>query len=470
MFTVIVAALVVILQCFAIFFLFQAIRSARTSQGAVAWAIFLFFVPFLGVPAYVFLGSWRYRGYQVARRRNIQVIRALKQENRRIGAPEADLTPLQRSLAGISDLPVTRGNDMVLLPDAKSTFDAIIEAIDGAEQYVLVQFYIIREDDLGQRLRNAMIAAAKRGVSVRLLYDAIGSKDLPRSYRQELHAQGVAAHDINGPFGPRSHFQANFRNHRKTVIVDGHIGFTGGFNVGDEYAGLDPKIGPWRDTHCQLRGPMVTQLQLIFAEDWYGVTQETLADALIWQTAPETADMLGLIVAIGPADEADSGALYFCSVINAARERLWIASPYLIIENDILVSLQLAVQRGVKVRIMVPANGDHWATWLAAFSYFDELRASGVEIWAYREGFMHQKVILADDDFASIGTINMDNRSCRLNFEATAVFFDKTAAAQVERMLMDDFTQCDLLTRQLTEHSPALRFGSPIARLFAPLL
>ncbi|MEM9580461.1 MAG: cardiolipin synthase [Pseudomonadota bacterium] len=470
MFYVILGAAAIALQLVAIVFIVRSIQTARTPQGAVAWAASLFFLPFIAVPVYMFLGSWRYQGYVIARRNAWAVIEGIKNQKMVFGAPQMDPRDIGPCFEGIAGLPVVRGNSMTLLPHWQEAFGAMFAAIEGASDYVLVQFYIIKDDALGRELKEVLIRAAMRGVSVRVLYDAVGSKGLSQCYLGDLSEAGIEALDINRLFGPRSRFQINFRNHRKTVVVDGRIGFTGGFNVGDEYAGRDPEFGKWRDTHCALRGPMVSQLQLIFAEDWHGACEQDLSDHLNWAAEPDEADMNGVILATGPADEMDMGAYYFCAMIHAARERLWIATPYLIPENDVMAALKVAVLRGVKVRILLPRQPDHWATWFAAFAYFDELRDAGIEIWLYDDGFMHQKVMLVDDRICSVGTMNLDNRSCRLNFEATAVVFDKRAADATHDMLRADFDAAELLQTRLANQPRYIRYGSPVARLFAPLL
>jgi len=270
--------------------------------------------------------------------------------------------------------------------------------------------------------------------------------------------------------GPKQRFQINFRNHRKTVVVDGVTGFTGGLNIGDEYAGLDPRFGPWRDTHVRLAGPLVSQLQLIFAEDWHWATGEALLDDLSWEPAHAADDMAGLIVATGPGDQSETGSLMFFSAIIAARNRIWIASPYFVPDTDIIAALRNAALRGVDVRILLPDLADHQLPWLAAYSYFDDIRSDGVRVFRYMEGFMHQKAFVIDDDVAAIGTANLDNRSFRLNFETMAFFFDKRAAERVDRMFRGDFDRSFELTETLSQQPPYVRYGAPVARLFAPLL
>lgn len=460
----------IVLQIAAVVFAFKAIQTARTSQGAAAWAVFLVALPVIAVPAYLFLGSWRFRGYIVARREVDEIAAGIKAHAALNRRPEDELSDAVRAFEAVAGLPAVSGNDVVLLIDGPDTFDAIFAALDKAEKYVLVQFYIVMDDELGRALRDRLIACAKRGVSVRFLFDAVGSLKLPKEYLAALEDAGVETINIHAQTGPKTRFQINFRNHRKTVVIDGKVGFTGGFNVGDEYMSRDPYFGNWRDTHCRLDGPVVSQLQLAFAEDWYWATEEDLREKLDWTVPRAQRDIDGVIVATGPADEEEYGTLFFCAAIHTARSRLWIATPYMVPENEVLAALKLAALRGVEVRLLIPDKVDHWLPWLAAMAYFDELRAVGIEVWRYENGFMHQKVILVDDEISAIGTTNLDNRSFRLNFEAMAVLFDKPFAGEVTAMLQADFKESFLLEQRLSERPAWIRVAAPVARLFAPLL
>ncbi len=469
MFTSIFAVFVLLLEIAAAYCAWRAISSARTSQGAIGWVMFLLFLPMLSVPMYLFLGHHRFRNYTIARRNSANVVRQLQVFGAQ-NAPHAPLRPVAKVFERLADFTVVRGNGMRLLKDGKDTFEAIFAAIDSAEYYILVQFYIFRDDDLGRAMQARLVAAAKRGVSVAVLYDQVGSLRLPQHYLDALVAAGVKVPSNVDMRGPKTRFQLNFRNHRKTVIVDGEVAFIGGHNVGDEYMGRDPAFGTWRDTHIQMGGPMVAQLQLVFVEDWHWVSAENLSAALNWTPQHAAKDMNGLIVPTGPADDIETGALMFFAAISAAQERVWIASPYFVPDTDVLSALKYAAMRGVDVRIIVPEKADHRVVWLAAFAYFDEVRAAGVQILRYQEGFMHQKVILVDGDIAAIGTTNMDNRSFRLNFEAMALFFDTDAAQAVEDMLVQDIAQCVPLEIDLDVQPWRMKVGARVARLFSPIL
>ncbi len=463
------AIVLVVLEVVAVWFAWRAIKYSRTSQGAVGWTVFLIAAPYLGVPAYLFLGHHKFQHYLTARRDSEEISERIQEAGAAL-KPETPPAFPANAMQEISDLHVARGNDMTLLIDGDTTFNAIFAAIDAAQSYVLVQFYIIHADGLGGRLSDHLIAAAKRGITVRVMYDPVGSIKLPHGYRQKLRDAGVHIVEPAQMRVPKNRFQLNFRNHRKTVVVDGTVGFTGGLNVGDEYLGLDPKFGNWRDTHVQLEGPIVSQLQLIFAEDWHWTTEENLIDQLNWEAGLAEANMSGLIVPTGPGDDLETGAMFFFSAIASAKKRVWIASPYFVPDVHVLTAIKHAALQGVDVRILVPDAIDHKIVWLAAFAYFDEVREAGAQIWRYTDGFMHQKAVLVDDTMAAVGTTNLDNRSFMLNFETMAVLFDNRAAADLASMFEADFERSFLLEKTLQEQPKRIRIGAPITRLFSPLL
>lgn len=470
MWVILSSLFVALLYMTAAFFAWRAASTARTPQGSVAWVVFLVTLPFVAVPLYLYFGDHRFHGYRSARREAKQVIAAIREKSVKY-APQPDSSPVNFApFEYCAHLKVLRGNDVRLLIDGPATFEAIFSAIDAAQSYVLVQFYIVRDDELGRAFQARLSAAARRGVRVRLLIDAVGSIRLPESWCEALRREGVEVIDRDSARGPRFRFQINFRNHRKTVIVDGKTGFTGGLNVGDEYLGKDQFFGRWRDTFAELTGPVVQQLQLIFAEDWHWATGKILADELSWAVTAAPRDANALIVATGPGDLSETGSLLYFSAITAATKRLWIATPYYVPDLDVVTALYHAALRGVDVRIMVPDVIDHRIPWLAAFAYFDELRAAGVRIYRYTDGFMHQKAFVVDDTVASVGTMNLDNRSFRLNFETMAVFFDETFAHDVAAMLERDFADSYELTLKLAEQPTLIRYGAPLARLFSPLL
>jgi cardiolipin synthase len=253
------------------------------------------------------------------------------------------------------------------------------------------------------------------------------------------------------------------------VVVDGAVAWVGGHNVGDEYLGRDPKFGRWRDTHVRIEGPAALAAQLSFSDDWHWATGRHLD--LSWRPVPSgKADLPVLIVPSGPADPLETANLMFVHAIESARARIWIASPYFVPDRPVITALQLAGLRGVDVRILIPDEVDHLGVYLAAYSYLDEAGSTGVRFYRYRDGFLHEKVMLIDGFAATVGTANFDNRSFRLNFEITAVVMDDGFAAEVEAMFEADLARARLMEPGEYDHKPWwFRFGVRLARLTAPI-
>ncbi len=458
----------------------HALTSARTPQGAAAWVVFLLAAPWFAVPAYAVFGQRKLSDYRAARRRSRELIRGeMMPAHGTVPGPSRpaslerhlDARAL-RALEGIGGMPFEPGNRLRLLIDGEATFDAICAAIDAARHYVCLQFYIIRDDDTGRRVAAHLTAAAQRGVAVRVIYDGVGSHALSRDWPERLRAAGVKVLNPDRTRGPTSRLQINFRNHRKTVIVDGMRAFVGGHNIGDEYLGRDPRFGHWRDTHLEIAGPVVAQIQTVFAEDWHWACGERLDAALIWDRKVAPGGQVAALVPTGPGDPHDSGSLMFLAAITAAIDRVWLASAYFVPDEEVLAALIAAGLAGKDVRLLLPETIDHYLPWLAAHDYFDEVRAAGVQVYRYRReaGFMHQKVVLIDDDIAAVGTANLDNRSFRLNFESMVFAADPGFAAEVERMLIADMARAERLETPFAAQPLVIRVGAVMARLLAPVL
>jgi cardiolipin synthase len=470
-----IVALVVVFEILGLLSAVHAIMSARTPQGSIAWAVSLITLPYVSVPAYWVFGRNKFRGYVLARQHELELIDdVIRRANDQItGVPPLDdwrsaaITGAEK----MARIPLTGGNNVTLLVDGDVTFASIFEGIDAAEEYILVQFYIVRDDELGRQLQSRLIAKAQSGVRVLFLYDEIGSLGLSDSYIEGLRSAGVEIFPFHSRKGSGNRFQLNFRNHRKTVVVDGRIAWIGGHNVGDEYLGRDPAFGHWRDTHIRFEGPAVIGAQLAFVEDWRWATDE-LPGGLSWTPHIAVAgETQVLVIASGPADELETASLMYTQAIHSATRRIWIASPYFVPDDAIVQALQLAGLRGVDVRILIPEKADSTLVTLAAYSFFTEVKAAGVKIYRYQDGFLHGKVMLIDDNVATVGTANFDNRSFRLNFEITTVVFDADFAGSVERMFQNDFSASRLMEQDEYDNKPYwFKLAVRTARLTAPIL
>ena len=270
--------------------------------------------------------------------------------------------------------------------------------------------------------------------------------------------------------GSGNRFQLNFRNHRKIVVVDGVEGWIGGHNVGDEYLGRDPEIGPWRDTHLRVAGPAALGLQVSFLEDWSWATGQSLFPRLAWQ--PELrGESAVLVVPSGPADRLETASLLYQQAIQAARQRVWIASPYFVPDDGVLSSLHLAALRGVDVRLLVPDRSDNRIVDAAAWGFFGPLLGSGIAIHRYQGGFLHSKHLVIDDRLTGVGTANLDNRSLRLNFEVAAVVADEALAAEAAAMFERDLARSRPMTiEEVRARSYSRRLFTRAALLFSPIL
>ena len=450
-----------------------ALLSTRTSQGTIAWVVTLIAFPWLGVPAYLIFGRTRFNGYVSARVEDEKDFRA------KLGVVRQDIIPFLspqpqqhenlKAFEVLAKLPFTQANQATLLINGQDTFESIFSGISTAEEYILIQFYIINDDELGMKLWTCLTDAVKRGVRVYLLYDEIGSYSLSENYLDSLAEAGVMVHSFHSSRSTHNRYQLNFRNHRKIVVVDGKTAWIGGHNVGNEYIGNDPDFPFWRDTHLKLEGPAVLATQLSFVEDWHWVTERT--PTLVWSpTIPQQPTQRILILPSGPSDPFETASLMMQHAMHVAQKRIWIASPYFVPDEGVLQALRLAAIRGVDVRILIPEKTDNWLIYLSAFSFVSGILKAGVKVMRYQKGFLHQKVFLVDDYLSAVGTVNMDNRSFRLNFEITALIDDEQFASDVEAMLLDDFAHSNNMLIHEIEAKPLwFKILSRAAYLSAPI-
>jgi cardiolipin synthase len=452
----------------------HAVMNARTSQGAIAWGISLVTFPWIALVLYAIFGRNKFKGYVLLRNSKDKEIQYFF--NRfQSEAVEKDLIKEESSISEIAltrlaSFPITRFNKSRLLVDGKETFSAMFDGIDSAKEYILVQFYVIKNDKIGKELKAKLIKKAKENIRVYFLYDEIGSYKLPETYIQEMQDEGIVTSAFHTTKGKANHFQLNFRNHRKIVVIDGKTSYVGGHNVGDEYVSKHPKFGKWRDTHVKVEGPIVKLIQYCFIQDWYWAT--TRIPSLNWNLQKaENGCEEALIVASGPADPVETCSLMFVHAIHMAKKRIWIASPYFVPDGQVLSALKLAALRGVEVRILIPKKPDHRTVYLASFSYYEDTLPHGIKLYRYETGFMHQKIFLVDSTFAAVGTANLDNRSFRLNFELTLLNYDSSFIKKIEDLFNEDFSRSHLVElTDYTHRSFFFRLAVRSARLLAPIL
>ncbi|MGB3299700.1 MAG: cardiolipin synthase [Phormidesmis sp.] len=464
----------------------HAVMKVRSSRGAIAWSLSLVTMPWIAIPLYWILGKDKFQGYAEA------IHESYLEHRERANDAYAEIMKYKVNLSGeyatlgklasaFESFPFTANNDTQLLIDGEQTFAEMLAAIASAKHYILLQSYIIHSDEIGNRFKDALIAKARSGVSVYLLYDGLGSRKLPKQYLNDLRQSGVTIGSFHSSEGGKSRFQINFRNHRKILVVDGQTAFMGGLNIGDEYLGKDPKLGSWRDTHVRFRGTAVKCLQGVLLRDWYWATREMPEVSWEIHSDPQCCQT-AFILSTGPADRLEECMLFFLNLINHAQKRLWIASPYFVPDDSTLNALKLAALRGVDVRIILPNKADHLSVYFCAFSFYAELQQVGIQLYRYKSGFMHQKVILCDEAIAGVGTINLDNRSFYLNFEVMSFVInradDRGAIApesnfikSVEQMLLNDLDASRLVDYSKYKQKPFwFKLAARVSRLMAPVL
>ena len=446
----------------------------RSTQGTIAWALSLLLLPLAAVPLYLVFGRNRLPSYvRVRRRADAQFEIENPADTRHPEARRSIAEPSHHRwdiLEGLAKQPPSGGNTLRFTFSGEETFDGILDDLAQAQAYILFQFFIFRDDCLGERFLAVLKERARAGVKVFFLVDAIGSRHLNGRFFRDLEACGIPY----GLFKPgrswRGRMRINFRNHRKIVVVDGRVAWIGGNNVGREYLGEDPRFGPWRDTHVRLEGPGVNPVQLTFMEDWYWTNREMLH--LNWRAAhPHPRNSRVHCLATGPADVDNACTLAYVHMINQAQQRLWIHTPYFVPSEEVVVALQLAALRGVDVRVLLPGRFDKWLVWLCSFYFSSLSQLDKVGFYRYKDGFFHSKLLLVDEDLVSVGTVNFDNRSFHINFEITLLLEDRSLARQCREQMEKDFANA---TRDpvdpLAGKSLLFKLAARAARLLSPVL
>lgn len=372
-----------------------------------------------------------------------------------------------------NDALLTEDNKVDMFTDGKEKFDQLVEDIEKAQDHIHLQYYIFRHDHLGSRLLYALTKKAREGVKVRVLYDEMGSRKLSKSAFYSLKQAGGEVEIFFPKRIPFINLRLNYRNHRKLVIIDGSIGYLGGFNVGDEYLGLNPKFGYWRDTHLRMSGQVVKALQTRFILDWNQASHHHYIhyDDRLFPVLQPTGDMSAQIVSSGPDSEWEQVKNGYIKMIMAAKESIYIQTPYFIPDQSLMDILRIAALSGKDVRVMIPDKPDHPFVYWATYSHIGELLKTGAKVFIYENGFIHAKTIVVDGKVGSVGTANIDVRSFRLNFEINAFLYHRPTAERMALIFQEDMKHCRELTlKDYKERSVWIRFKESISHLLSPIL
>lgn len=455
----------------------------RDPSATWAWLLVLFFLPFIGFILYLVLGQnltkkrlfvWedlKKIGFDEMVQEQVQQIREgsypfLTKEDKR----HQDLIYL--TLANNNAI-LTQYNEVEIFIDGKDKFESLFRDIEAAKDHIHLQYYIFRDDKLGTRLIDLLTQKAKEGVEVRILYDEMGSRRIKKRSFNKLKQAGGEVEVFFPSKIPLMNLRVNFRNHRKLVIIDGKIGYVGGFNVGDEYLGLNKKFGYWRDTHLRIRGNAVHATQIRFILDWNQASERNdiyYADHYFPDIHP-SGDVPIQVVTSGPDSEWEQIKNGYIKMIASARKSIYIQTPYFIPDASILDILRIAALSGLDVRIMIPNKPDHMFVYWATLSYIGELLKAGAKVFIYNNGFIHAKMIVVDEEIATVGTANIDVRSFKLNFEVNAFMYDRQTAERLTEIFKRDMEKSKQLTYDEYIQRPIyIRFKESISRLLSPIL
>ena len=366
----------------------------------------------------------------------------------------------------------TQNNEIEIYTDGERKFQELFNSLENAKDHIHMEYYIIRNDDLGNKLFDILSKKAKEGVEVRLLYDSVGGRQISKDKIEKLKGSGVKVAVFFASTVPFINFKINYRNHRKIVVIDGIVGFVGGFNVGNEYMGLNNKIGYWRDTHLKIRGDAVIDLQTRFFLDWSHASKQELMFLPKYFPDNRIQGKVGIqIISSGPDKSDEVIKSNYVKMINSAKKSILIQTPYFIPDASVFEAIKIAAASGVDVRIMIPCKPDHPFVYWATYWYCGGLLKYGVKVYIYEYGFLHAKTLVIDGTVASVGTANFDVRSFKLNFECNAIIYDTKTSQMLYDIFMDDLNYSMELTRELyLERGILIRFKESVCRLLAPLL
>lgn len=458
--------------------LYSLMLENRSPQHTLQWMYVLLLFPVFGYFFYLFSGQLYLKGYLYKSKRTRdrdeweKLMR--KEESRDLSFLTDNQLCFAKYAKNASMTPITTSSSAKILKNGNETFAEIKRKLREAEKFIHIEYYIFRSDRLGKEIIDILIEKARDGVEVLFMFDAAGSIKFSSKDLKEMNDAGIKAR----PFSPLKYGffnqKFNFRNHRKIIIIDGEIGFVGGLNVGIEYLGEDENFGFWRDTHMVLSGEAVYTLHNVFMLDWEYVSGEPVLENHHAQTNPDDSSVLDgaiQVVASGPDTQQGIMSDFYYTMMSCATKSIWIATPYFVPDEAIRTALRVAAAKGIEVRIMVPEINDSYLTQYASRSYFAELLRNGAEIFSYKKGFLHQKVIIIDGNLASIGTANMDMRSFHLNFEVNVFLFGSSSIRDLVAHYEEDMEDSEKISPvQFYKRGLVERTKESFARLFSGVL
>ena len=463
----------------AIMIVFLQKKEPRSVWG---WLLLLYIFPPFGFLFYILLGTDIRRQKMFEEKEITDRYRdiAFKQE---IGIRNKEIQEFNSDTVGYDDLIcynlksagalLSDDNTVTHIVDGNDKFEILMRDIREAKKYIHIQYYIIRNDLLFQKILELLRTKVKEGVEVRILIDPVGSRSITRRVRRKLREEGIQVEVFFRAILGRIHLRFNYRNHRKIVIIDGEIGYVGGFNIGKEYISLKKRFGYWRDTHVRVQGSAVLDLGTRFILDWDYATGEKLSEKYDYLPTPSnrTGDSTLQVISSGPDSTLQNIRNNYLQMISRAKEKIYIQTPYFIPDEEIQSALIIALYSGIKVNIMVPCMPDHPCVYWATYSYIGELVMHGANCYIYENGFLHSKGIVVDDSIYCYGTANLDVRSFKINFEVNIVNYSRKDAMEMADIFRNDLKYCRKITKEkYNKRSSIVKIKEKFCRLLSPVL
>jgi|LGOV01.1.fsa_nt_gb cardiolipin synthase len=461
--------------CIVIFF------ENKDPASTVAWLLVLILLPILGFVLYILFGrnigkkfkksNKTNSGFKKLKRAEIQ-----KQLVEYLPTIKNDETKylnkyLVKLLLNNASSPFSINNKVEVLVNGNNTYFRMLKDIRDAKESIHFQFFIIKNDGIGNEFKKALIRKSKEGIKVRIIYDSVGCWKLGKNYINELKESGIEVYPYSPVMFPLLSRDLNYRNHRKIIVIDGKIGFVGGLNIGDEYLGKNIILGFWRDTHLRMIGNAVLSLQEIFLRDWETVSGENIYNKEYY---PKTKEIVGesliQIVSSGPDSEWQCIMKAYFMMISKAKKRIWINTPYLVPEESLRLGLVIAALSGIDVRIIIPNKPDHYFVYWASRDNIEEFLKAGVKVYTYEKGFIHSKIVLVDSITASVGTANFDYRSLEINYEVNAFIYDPVIVRDLEKNFLRDLKHSkEIILEEHLNRGLKEKFLEATGRFVSPL-
>lgn len=452
--------------------IFIVLLDNRSPVKTMAWILVFIFLPVLGLILYFFVGRDTRKERLISKKGYTRLVRRPMSAYQ---AQEAlsDFTGRNMLIPffhRVNHALPFEGNEVDFYTDGYSMLQALIREISKAKHHVHLEFYIFSDDAVGRLLRDVLVDKAHEGVKVRILYDDVGCWKVNSMFYDEMLCEGINVHSFLKVRFPLFASKINYRNHRKLAIIDGCVGFIGGMNIAERYL-KGVSWGKWRDTHACLKGKAVYGLQTAFLSDWFAVDCTLLTSASYFPKMEMKGSSVAQIVTSNAVGEWHDMMLGLVKGILCAKRYIYLESPYFLPTEQVKTAIQTAALSGVDVRLMVPQKADGYIIHKGTLSYLGDLMEAGVKVYMYRAGFLHSKLWVADDEWASVGSTNLDFRSFEHNFESNAFFYDKETACRLKEMFMTDLQDCcQISLKQWNVRSMKERVIESVVRLLSPLL